>query len=145
MIWTLRIECIGGSYLEEKCVRTIEVDSGSTLLELHDTIQDAVDFDRDHLFEFFAGRSSRNRKVVFDNSFEWEDRVDTYSLLALEKVYPLPKGCKLYYHFDFGDSWYFEIRKSRKKPREPEPDVTYPRVIETIGPNPEQYPNWEEE
>jgi hypothetical protein len=60
MIWTLRIECVFGHYLEEECIRTIEIESGSSLLDLHDTIQDVVDFDRDHLFEFFAGRNYRN-------------------------------------------------------------------------------------
>ena len=72
MIWTLRIECIGGMYWKEDCVRIIEIDSKSSLLALHDAIQDAVDFDRDHMFEFFAGRNWRNRKVVFENSFDLE-------------------------------------------------------------------------
>ena len=70
MIWTLRIECVFGLYLEEECIRTIEIDTGSSLFDLHDTIQDVVDFDRDHLFEFFAGRNYRNRKVVFEDSFD---------------------------------------------------------------------------
>jgi hypothetical protein len=46
---------------------------------------------------------------------------------------------KLYYHFDFGDDWYFEIRRSRAKPKEPTPRVQYPRVVEATGPNPRQY------
>ena len=145
MIWTMRIECIGGGYWERECVRTIEIDSGSSLFDLHDAIQDAVDFDQDHLFEFFAGRNRRNRKVEFDDSDDWEDSIDTYSRIQLDQVYPLPKSCKLYYHFDFGDDWYFEVQRSRKKPRPPESDAQYPRVIEASGPNPEQYPSWEEE
>lgn len=145
MIWTLRIECIFGPYFEEECIRTIEIDSGSSLFELHDTIQDVVDFDRDHLFEFFVGRHYRNRKVVFEESFDREDSVDTYSETTLEQAYPLPKSCKLYYHFDFGDDWYFEIRKSRKKPRKPEPGMRYPRVVESIGSSPQQYGSWEDE
>ncbi len=145
MLWTLRIECVFGLYLEEECIRTIEIDSGSSLFDLHETIQDAVDFDRDHLFEFFAGRNYRNRKVVFEDSFDWEESGDIYTETTLEQVYPLPKSCKLYYHFDFGDDWYFEIRKSRKKPREPEPGVRYPRIVESIGPAPQQYGSWEDE
>ena len=145
MIWTLRIECIGGMYWKKDCVRIIEIDSKSSLLDLHDAIQDAVDFDRDHMFEFFAGRNWRNRKVVFENSFDLESGFDIYDSITLEQVYPLPKGCKLYYHFDFGDDWYFEIRVSRNKPREPDANVTYPRVIEAIGPNPVQYGRYEED
>lgn len=145
MIWTLRIECIAGTYWKGECVRTVEIESESSLFELHEAIQNAVDFDQDHLFEFFAGRNFRNRKVVFDDSLDWEDSFSTYSQIGLDQVYPLPKSCKLYYHFDFGDDWYFEIRRSRKKPRVPEPDEEYPRVIAAIGPNPEQYPSWEAE
>ena len=145
MIWTLRVECIWGIHLEEECIRVIEIESESSLMQLHDVIQDAVDFDRDHLFEFFAGRNWRNRKVLFDDSFHWEDSFEAYDSITLEEVYPLPKSCKLYYHFDFGDDWYFEIRKSRRKPREPEAGVSYPRVVEAIGLSPPQYGRFEED
>jgi hypothetical protein len=119
----------------------MEIDSKSSLLDLHEAVQDAVDFDRDHLFEFFGGRHQRDRKVVFENSYAWEASFDIYDGITLEQVYPLPKSCKLYYHFDFGDDWYFEIKLIRRKPREPEAGVTYPRIIEAIGPNPPQYNN----
>ena len=76
MIWTLRIECVWGWHLEEECVRVIEIDSESSLDDLHNAIQDAVDFDRDHPFEFTAGRSRRNRKVVFGTTDDWEDDFD---------------------------------------------------------------------
>ena len=49
-----------------------------------------------------------------------------------------------YYLFDIGDDWRFEIRKSRRKPRQAENGVKYPRVIHSIGPNPLQYPVYEE-
>ncbi len=140
MIWTLTIECVMGMYLKHECIRKVEIDSEASLLDLHDVIQDAVNFDRDHPFAFFAGRNWRNRKVVFGAGDAVEDIFDTYASFTLERIYPLPKNCRLYYYFDFGDNWHFEIRKSRKKPREPENGVQYPRVVESIGPNPEQYP-----
>jgi hypothetical protein len=59
--------------------------------------------------------------------------------MTLEQVFPLEKRLKLYYHFDFGDDWYFEITKARNKPKEPASGVQYPRVIERVGPNPRQY------
>ncbi len=143
LIWTLRVECEWGRYLEDECIRVIEISSTATLFDLHDAIQDAVDFDRDHLFEFFAGRHHRNRKLVFADDFDWEASAAAYAAITLDRVYPLSKGLKLFYHFDFGDDWYFGIRKSRKKPWEPEVGVQYPRVVEATGPNPEQYPSWE--
>ncbi len=44
----------------------------------------------------------------------------------------------------FGDSWMFKIKKGRKK-KYVEKGITYPRVIESEGENPEQYSNWEDE
>jgi len=144
MIWTLKVECIMGFYQQHECVRVIEIDSEDSLLDLHYAIQKAVDFDRDHLFEFFGGRNWRNRKVVFEDRYSTDDPFDVYASIALEDVYPLPKSCKLIYHFDFGDDWFFQIKKSRKKPRAPEKGVKYPRIVESIGPNPEQYPQAED-
>ena len=144
MIWTLTIECIMGMYQSHECVRVLEIHSAASLLELHIAIQDAVDFDQDHLFEFFGGRHWRNRKVAFEDRYEDADPFDTYANITLEDVYPLPSGCKLIYHFDFGDDWFFEIKRSRKRPKEPEKGQRYPLLVESIGPNPDQYPDSDE-
>ena len=56
----------------------------------------------------------------------------------------MEKGLKFYYHFDFGDDWLFEIRKNRRKPTEAKSGVKYPRVLESAGPNPPQYGEWDE-
>ncbi|MCX5769533.1 MAG: hypothetical protein NTZ09_04575 [Candidatus Hydrogenedentes bacterium] len=141
MILTLKVTCVLGMYFPTDCIRVIEMDSEGSLLALHDAIQDAVGFDRDHLFEFIVGRNHRNRKVVFaEDAANWEEAVDVYAETTLAQIYPLPSDCRLFYHFDFGDDWYFEIRKLRKPPFEPVPGVRYPRVTDRIGPNPEQYP-----
>jgi len=133
-------------YFEEDCIRVIEIEESASLIDLHAAIQDSVCFDYDHLFEFFAGRNWRRRDLLFSEEFfDWEAEADDLEEVTLEDVYPLPKGMKLYYHFDFGDDWYFEIKKSRKKPAQPQAGVNYPRVVERIGPNPEQYPDYDEE
>jgi pRiA4b ORF-3-like protein len=82
--------------------KTIEVKEDFTLLKLHKYIQKLVDFDDDHLYEFYVGKNPNNR---------------TYSVpkkLKLNEIYPL-SGQKLFYLFDFGDCWLFQIKKSRKK------------------------------
>ncbi len=145
MIITLRVECVWGMHLEEDCVRVIEIDERASLLGLHAAIQDSVAFDYDHLFEFFAGRNQRHRKLMFANFVDWEYQADALEEITLKQAYPLPKSCKLYYHFDFGDDWYFEIRKSRRKSVKPEAGAKYPRVVERIGPNPKQYGEYDEE
>ena len=145
MIITLRVECVRGRYLQADCVRTIEIDEGASLIALHYAIQGAVAFDDDHMFEFFAGRSPRSRKMSFAEDEYGDYDAGMMGEVTLDEVFPLPKSMKLYYHFDFGDDWIFEIRRSRKKPAPPKPGVEYPRVVERIGPNPPQYGEWEEE
>ena len=140
MILTLTVKCVFGSYLSEECVRVIEMDEEASLYDLHDAIQDAVDFDRDHLFEFFTANSaspfaSKHRLTEME---AWGNQEDDFRRIKLKDIWPLGRK-RLYYLFDFGDSWTFEIRKGRKT-TQPEPGVRYPRVVKAIGPNPEQYP-----
>jgi len=144
MIFTLTIDCVWGAYLKESCVRFIEIDEDASLYELHDSIQDAVDFGRDHPFEFFLANSSSPwaKKQRLTEKKEWEDKEADFCRIRLADIFPVGRK-KLYYLFDFGDRWTFEIRK-RQGAKEPEPGVNYPRLIQTIGPNPEQYPRFEE-
>jgi len=131
--------------MQPECVRLIEIDSGASFLELQNAIQAAVDFGNDHLFEFFVGRNPRNRAFPVGDKPSWDtfDPFETYSCVRLAEVWPLPDKMKLFYHFDFGDDWLFQIIKSRRKDKTSESGVTYPRVVEAKGENPEQY--WEEE
>jgi len=99
-------------------------------LKLHKYIQKLVEFDDDHLFEFFVEKHPRCLKNSVSNK------------LKLNEIYPL-KNVKLYYLFDFGDSWIFKITKSRKKLIENK-KTTYPALAESTGINPEQYPDYEE-
>lgn len=139
MIWTFKIELLIGAYAEDAWEGTIEIDSTTTLEGLHIAIQDAVEFDNDHLYEFYTSRTERSRdRVRFDDENE-----GIYSE-TLESLYPLDLGRKLYYLFDYGDSWLFKISKSRKSPQGPRQSVTYPRMINEVGNKPEQYPAWEE-
>ncbi len=108
----------------------IEVRENFTLRELHKFIQKIVDFDDDHLYEFYLGRNAQNRAYAVSKSTE------------LNQIYP-SDGLKLYYLFDFGDCWLFEIRKSRKK-KVAVSSKKYPVVIESLGANPEQYPEYED-
>ena len=112
--------------------------------DLHDAIQDAFDFGRDHLFDFFLANTSSPcaaKKRVTEKE-EWEDREDDFFRTCLTNIWPTGRK-KLYYVFDFGDKWTFEIRKGRGG-KEPEQGVKYPRLLKAIGPNPEQYPRYEE-
>ena len=74
MIYTLTVSCVCGAYLREKCVRVIEMDENDSLYHLHEAIQDAVQFGRDHPFEFYAANSAFGRKKEWLTYAEaWED------------------------------------------------------------------------
>ena len=77
MIWTLRVECVEGLYLQSECVRVIEVEPEASLFELRSAILKAVDFDTDHLYEFRAGRSPRNRVTTGTSKSEKAGRNPT--------------------------------------------------------------------
>ncbi|MDH3326432.1 MAG: plasmid pRiA4b ORF-3 family protein [Gammaproteobacteria bacterium] len=119
---------------EEDMMRKIEIESSSTLDDLHLAIQQAIDFDNDHMYEFFVSKNTRSRrKTTYDI-----DSNDVFDI-TLDDIYPIEAGNKLFYLFDYGDSWIFKITKTRKTPESAIEGVLYPRVIESIGENPEQY------
>ena len=123
MILTLTIECVRGAYLRERWIRVIEIHARASLYDLHDAIQDAFDFGRDHLFDFFLANTSSAyaaRKRLTEKE-EWEDREDYFFRTCLTNIWPTGRK-KLYYVFDFGDKWTFEIRKGRGR-KEPEQGV----------------------
>jgi len=143
MIWTPHVKL---PLAESTHIRLIEIDSNASFLDLHLAILDAVSFDHDHLFEFYVGRHPRNRAYSIGGEPNWDafDPFDTYEDIRLSDAWPLPKGMKLFYLFDFGDNWLFQIYKMRHKDKQPLPGTAYPRVIQAEGDNPEQYPDWEE-
>ena len=143
VIWTLRVKL---PRVQTECVRVIEIKSSATFLELHEAIQDAVNFDNDHLFEFFIGRNPGNRAYTIGGEPNWDtfDPVRTYRNVLISNVWPLPTGMNAYYLFDFGDNWLFQINKTRHKDKLIQSEIVYPRVIEARGKNPEQYPDWED-
>lgn len=143
MILTLTVECVWGVYLEDQCVRVIEIAENASLYDLHEAIQEAVGFGRDHPFEFYTANSASpgaHRRWLTEKE-EWQEKEDDFLTIRLNSIYPLGRK-KLYYLFDFGDRWTFEIRKGRGA-KKPKSGVTYPRVVQTIGPNPKQYPRFE--
>lgn len=139
MIWLLKVELLFGIYAENDWKGEIEIESTATLEDLHFAIIEAVNFDNDHLYEFYISRTEKSRdRQRFD-----EESGEIYNR-TLESLYPLEKGRKLFYIFDYGDHWLFKISKSRKKPYDAKPNTKYPRLLKVVGKTPVQYPIWEE-
>ena len=113
VIWTLRVKL---PRMKSECVRVIEIASNATFLDLHEAIQDAVNFDNDHLFDFFIGRHPGNRAYTIGGKPNWDtfNPVKTYRNVRISSAWPLPKGMNVYYLFDFGDNWLFQINTTAK-------------------------------
>ena len=94
-------------------------------------------------FDRRLGRPSRPVDAKVEAAAAWAMRLVEMEDPPLNRVFPLPERLKLFYWFDFGDDWKFEIKKDRRT-HPPAPKTKYPRVIRRVGPNPKQYPNWEE-
>jgi hypothetical protein len=73
---------------EEPWSKVIEVKEDFTLQNLHNYIQKIVDFDDDHLYEFYVGKHPRNRAYSVPEKAK------------LNEIYPLT-GRKLFYTFRF--------------------------------------------
>lgn len=130
MILTLTVKLFYGDW-----TATLEIEGSDTLEDLHLAIQDAVDFDNDHLYEFYIARTLRSRdRIRYDNEE-----------VTLDSIFPLATGKKLFYLFDYGNSWYFQIGSGRKRPFPAVVGIQYPRIIAESGTKPQQYPDWEEE
>ncbi len=113
----------------------IELEESSTLEDLHLAIQSAVRFGNDHLYCFYMSRTDRSRsRETFD------DENGLIFSQTLKDLFPLQKHQSLFYHFDFGDDWYFKISPTRKRPHEPVSRKKYPRVESESGTRPVQYP-----
>jgi hypothetical protein len=150
--------------------RTVEITAATALDDLHTCIQNVIDFDDDHLYEFYTAkkvRSKKQRQFTSEGVTEEEDRAfwqenfpdkeydTTLSWVKtpwireelldtpLNQLFPLPTGHYLFYLFDYGDDWRFKIRKTNRKQQFALEGVAYPRVVEGEGENPPQYPIWE--
>ena len=139
MIVKLRVVCIFGRFLSDECVRVIAMDDSSSLYDLHEMVQEAVSFERDHPFTFYTANSGSpwaERNWIADEE-DWTQMERAFERTKLRDVWPLGRK-KLYYWFDFGDKWIFEIRKMRSAKGDAELPV--PIVLQRIGADPQQYP-----
>jgi hypothetical protein len=61
---------------------------------------------------------------------------------TLESLGLTPKQ-EFMYLFDYGDEWRFKVRVHAIN-ENADPDAEYPRLVESVGKAPEQYPAWDE-
>jgi len=133
---TLKTTLLRGRYAFDRWEGLFEVDSESSLEDVHAFLQDTLNFDDDHRFMFFVARTEHSReRLTFD-----EEDAGVYNT-TIASVFPLPKKKQLYYLFDYGDHWLFKIARARRTSSEPAPMVKYPRLLHELGTRPRQHPS----
>ena len=137
---------VAGTYyfkiaLDKKLYRIIAIDGKKTFDDLHDAIQDAFDFGNDHLYAFFMdGRSWSQSGDVFWSPNNDEGIPADNVRIGEAKLH---EGKSFLYLFDFGSEWHFKVSVQAIKTEEKPPKK--PKIIESVGENPEQYEDWDEE
>lgn len=125
--------------LGKGCYRHIRISGNCTLLDLHKTIQDAFEFDDDHLHAFFMDNHSWSHKECYyaEEANEGSRHTGKCRLGQLD----LYQGRQFKYVFDFGDEWTFQCRVL-KVLEGYVPEIT---VVRSKGEPPAQYGDWDEE
>ena len=100
-IQTLSITAVSGAHLAAYYRFALALQAESTLDELEACILDVLDFDSDHLSQFYVANSAHGKRVwSTDLGYQGEDV--TASTTRLCDIYPLGRHKKLYYRYDLG-------------------------------------------
>ncbi len=116
--------------------RRIEMPAYQTLHDLHDVIQEAFEWDDDHLYAFFMSGKAWDEASEYQSPLGGEGR--SAAKMRLEKLKLKPKQSFLYL-FDFGDEIRHTVTLEEILPKAVKDDVEYPRIIESQGKAPPQY------
>jgi len=146
---------------DKRIWRKIEILGGQTLDDLHMAIQEAFNFDADHLYSFFmsgkawdvsdfeyyhpeadGGPFEADMRKMFSliRGSKPESRLPA-TTVRIESLNLKPKQ-KFLYLFDYGDEWRFEVEFFKEGFSE---GALYPRIIDSRGESPQQYQDDEEE
>jgi tetratricopeptide (TPR) repeat protein len=121
--------------------RKIEIKGSQTLHHLHKEIVKAFERDDDHLYAFFMNN------VAWDDRYEFgppygENEAGNSTRAKIDSL-DLQAKSKFLYIFDFGDCWEHPV--TVLSVREENAGGKYPRIVESKGEAPPQYPYDEEE
>jgi hypothetical protein len=122
--------------------RDIEIKPSQSLHQLAAAIVQAFDFDFDHAFGFYTGRTSATlmrtdpRYELFADIGEADPGVIGVEKTSVAQAFPAV-GHAMTFLFDYGDEWHFNV--SLKAIGTKQAKIRYPRLIATRGTAPPQY------
>ena len=131
-VYTFKVSLYSGLW------RKINISHNHYLSDLHLAIQEAFDFDDDHLYAFYIGGKRKAGRAIYCAYVEEEGKTANEINIADLRLF---RSQKIFYLFDFGDEWWFDIKLLKIDKESPLP--LQPVVIGSEGESPEQYPVWE--
>jgi hypothetical protein len=137
---------------QKRIRRRIEIHEENTWQDLHEAIFDAFDRDDEHLYAFYltrtacASEAQRRRAPTIGLDLPSEGlSKDRDAACTRIGAGALKAKDKLYYLFDFGDEWWHEITVVNVQERQGADAEDYPKLVESKGDSPPQYPNLDDE
>lgn len=116
--------------------RKISLSHTHTLGDLHNSIQQAFNFDNDHLYVFYIGGNRRTGMPVYceyASGYRYEEDEDVAENTTIASL-DLYEGERMVYLFDFGDEWEFNLELINID--EEAPLLLKPIVVEEKGKSP---------
>jgi len=121
------------------CYRHIQISSDATLVELHEAILEAFEFDDDHAHAFFM-----DNQAWSDTNAYYSDMIEDADLFTtdftLDSVINSDDQ-KFKYIFDFGEEWTFQCKVLKRIEEETE----LPTVVRAKGEAPPQYGGFDDD
>jgi hypothetical protein len=131
-------------HFEEGEVVKMEIEEGEE--EIDDLTPEEF---KQHMYELFGGGEGMTEQLRtsldvllerFIAEIEGPGNVQTTTLAELD----LKPQQKFMYLFDYGDAWRFKVRVHAINDNA-DPDLKYPRLVQSVGKAPPQYPMWDED
>jgi len=135
---------MGLQEIEEEISRTFEVEGRHTLYDFHMDIQDAFNWDYDHMFSFYFGGK------LFDSENEYSgnplgkpilsgiDALSKSAATAQIRDLRLTENSTFLYLFDYGDELVHEVIVEKIRDRN-DGDKKLPTIVSKLGAAPPQY------
>jgi hypothetical protein len=129
---------------EPSIYRDIEIEPSKSLYVLARSIVKAFGFDFDHAFGFYSGLTPARlmkaypRYELFADMGDADAGVLGVKKTVISQAFPA-LGHTMVFLFDYGDEWHFRVKLKATGTKLAK--VRYPRVIETRGDAPPQYPD----
>ena len=145
----INLDYIRGEKIEN-VIRTIQIPGDFTLYDFHLIIQRVFDWDNDHMYSFFMSNKVWDRSNEYsgnpDGEHYPEDSFRGVSKSAADteiKDLELKLNNEFKYLFDYGDEIIHTIKLTEVNLVDNQ--KKYPLIIEKIGENIEQYPNYDDD